>query len=216
MDLGFDPVIFLRLNRLQRLGVGAALVVLVAAIYGFIWFGDRQARIESLTQKISDQERKIVTKRSMLKKLPKLHRELEELRKEEAEALLELPSKQEIPTLLTQISHAGHEQGLEFLLFQPKPEVPIEFYAEVPISLGFRGQYHQAGLFLDRLSRLPRIVGVVSLAMVPDNDNKKLLRITADAVTYRYLGAPELLDNKKKGKKKRKKRKARKPKRGKK
>ncbi|HSR35702.1 MAG TPA: type 4a pilus biogenesis protein PilO [Desulfurivibrionaceae bacterium] len=82
--------------------------------------------------------------------------------------------------------------GLEFLSFQPKAEVPKEFYAEIPVDIAVSGPYHSVGVFLDKISKLPRVVSVVNLSMgSPSQVGKEMfLNSTFNLVTYRFIEQP--------------------------
>ncbi|HFE39094.1 MAG TPA: pilus assembly protein PilO, partial [Gammaproteobacteria bacterium] len=124
--------------------------------------------------------------------------------------LSQLPSKTEVADLLTDITQTGLSNGLEFDFFKPKEEKPREFYAELPIELKVRGQYHEFGRFMSSIASLPRIVTVQDFTIKKADDhssnNKSKtdeLILEANANTYRYLDENELdeLKKKKRGKK---------------
>jgi len=65
------------------------------------------------------------------------------------------------------------------------------FYAEVPISIKVKGGYHEMGLFLDAISRLPRIINVSDITIGNAKEDARsgaiVLDISALATTYRYV-----------------------------
>jgi len=65
--------------------------------------------------------------------------------------------------VLSQVTVAGQRSGVEFLLFEPKPPTPRDIYMENPIEVTVQGGYHEIGLFLSRLSNLPRIINTNSI-----------------------------------------------------
>jgi len=91
----------------------------------------------------------------------------------------------------------GNELGMmtilcprgKYLFRKPGSEVEREFYAEVPIDVEFIGKYHEAGVFLDRLAKLPRIVNVTYLKMSVANDREASpeLAVKGVATTFRFL-----------------------------
>jgi type IV pilus assembly protein PilO len=107
------------------------------------------------------------------------------------DALVRLPEEKEIPKLLTQVNTLGQQNGLEFLLFRPGPPAKKGFYAEVPIDMRVEGQYHSLGGFLDRVSKLERIVNVSDLRVTPLSTPAQRgdRSIVADlkATTYTFL-----------------------------
>jgi len=117
--------------------------------------------------------------------------------------LRQLPNKTEVADLLVDVSQTGLASGLEFKLFQPRAEIPREFYAEMPISIQVIGNYHEFGEFVSGVAALPRIVTVhnVGIDKVGKSD---LLQMKLTAKTYRYIDEEEAANNasKKKGGKK--------------
>jgi Tfp pilus assembly protein PilO len=63
---------------------------------------------------------------------------------------------------------------VDFVLFEPRPPVPQDIYLENEINVTVQGGYHEIGMFLGRLSNLPRIVNVKQINMknVPDPSSK--------------------------------------------
>ncbi|RPH99166.1 MAG: hypothetical protein EHM71_13415 [Zetaproteobacteria bacterium] len=98
---------------------------------------------------------------------PKLEAEIKALEKQLEAALVRLPEEKEIPKLLTQVNTLGLQNGLEFLLFRPGAPTKKGFYAEVPFEMRVEGQYHSLGGFLDRVSKLERIVNVSDIKVTP-------------------------------------------------
>lgn len=104
-------------------------------------------------------------------------------------ASLLLPKKKEIPNLLTSISEQGTSSGLEFISFTPRPERPQQFYAIIPVAISVTGSYHNIGTFLDKVSKLNRIVTVnnISLSGARRTGNQMLLSASLELATYRFL-----------------------------
>ena len=122
-------------------------------------------------------------------------------------AMRKLPEKEEIPSLLTSISDSGQRVGLEFLLFEPKPEKQKEFYAEIPVSMSITGDYHNLTLFFDQVARLSRIVNIRDIKMGrTKGKDSSVISTRCTAVTYKFIETPPKKKSKKNsGKKKRKK-----------
>jgi type IV pilus assembly protein PilO len=117
--------------------------------------------------------------------------QLEEMRRTFGALLRQLPSKTEIPALIVDISQTGLASGLEIQLFKPNAESRKEFYAEKPISLRVKGNYHQFGTFASEIAALPRIVTLHNIALAPSGKDSNKMTMTATAKTYRYLDEDE-------------------------
>lgn len=117
--------------------------------------------------------------------------QLEEMRRTFGTLLRQLPSKTEIPALIVDISQTGLASGLEIELFKPQPEIIQEFYAEKPIDLRVKGNYHEFGIFASEIAALPRIVTLHDINLSPGNLDNKEMTMTAKVKTYRYLDEDE-------------------------
>ena len=135
-------------------------------------------------------------------------KQMEDMEKIFGAMLRQLPSKTEVAALLVDISQVGVSSGLEFELFKPLNENPVEFYAELPIKLRVVGNYHEFGNFVSGVAALPRIVTIHDFSIQRHKDKtKEALVMEATAKTYRYLDDDEIAASNAKKKKKKKKRK---------
>ena len=172
-----------------RYGVYAGVALLVVVVYYFTLYGEAQRRLTIAQGRLASLQGEIAEAKSVAANLEKFRASGEELREQLRVALERLPNATELPVLLTDISSLGKKAGLEFRAFKPGKEIERDFYAEVPIDVEFVGKYHEAGVFLDRLSRLSRIVNVTTLKMTVDNsrDPNPDLKMTGVATTFRFL-----------------------------
>ncbi len=115
-------------------------------------------------------------------------------------AMKALPDKRELPSLLTGISKAGSDAGLEFYLFQPGNEVNKEFFNEIPVSIKVEGRYHQITDFLFQITRLNRIVNINNVD-VKSKKGGDILEMSCQAVTYMFVEKKEGTDINKQKKK---------------
>lgn len=167
--------------------LGGGLVLIYALVLMKPLWMDKE-KLEGDLQKLQadlDQKRIIAANR------PRLEEEIKALEKQLEVALVKLPEEKEIPKLLTQVNTLGLQSGLEFLLFRPAAPVNKGFYAEVPIDIRVQGEYHALGGFLDRVSKLERIVNVADLRISPlaGQQQRAGRTITADfkATTFTFL-----------------------------
>ena len=165
---------------------GGIVAVYVWLLMLPLW--ESKGKLETDLQKLQadlDQKRMIAANR------PKLEAEIKVLEKQLDAVLVKLPEDKDIPKLLTQVNTLGLQAGLEFLLFRPVTSVKKGFYAEVPIDIRIEGDYHALGAFLDRVSKLERIVNVADLRIGPLSAEKQQSNrtISADfkATTFTFL-----------------------------
>jgi type IV pilus assembly protein PilO len=106
--------------------------------------------------------------------------------------LRQLPSKNEMPDLIVDVSQTALASGISNELFQPGPETAKEFYAEKPISLRMVGTYHQFGAFVSGVASLPRVVIMTmhDISLKPRGNTNELV-LEGTVKTYRYLDEEE-------------------------
>jgi len=196
-----DPQIekILKLPTKQKFALLAVVLLLegAAIFYGIYQpkmkvYAEQQAKLEDLQRQIQDNRR-------IANNLPRYKSEYEQLKKDLDAALTELPNQKEIPSLLTSISSVGKGAGLEFLLFRPKPEVPKDFYAEVPVDIAVSGTFYNVADFFVAVSKLPRIVNInnVSVSDIKTVGGRTTLKVNCLATTFRFLDKKEIKDEKK-------------------
>lgn len=98
----------------------------------------------------------------------------------------QLPPEEEAIMLLKQISDLGVRLGLDVRLWKPgaQSEDPSKLFVRMPVSVEVAGGYHTAGLFFDRINKLPRIINVSDLKMgAPRVDQGRVLIQTAFELT---------------------------------
>lgn len=76
-----------------------------------------------------------------------------------------LPEEKDVGELLRRIQNLATQSNLTIRGFRPRPIATREIHAEWPIGLELEGTYHNLGIFLDRVSRFPRIINIGGLAI---------------------------------------------------
>lgn len=182
-------------NQYRTLSTGVKVFVAIvaialplAAMYFMLYKPNTETK-EKLEQDIASVQKEIDRALAKIAKWPEFKAEVEEVRRQYEETLVLLPKEQEIPDLLRNISDLGKAAGLEFTSFAPGNEVRRDFYADIPIAIQIHGPYHSVGSFLDKLSKLERIVTLDSLQMgTPRLENgEMLLTSKGKLLTYRFI-----------------------------
>lgn len=178
-------------SRKIAIAVGVPLLVLLA--YYFLIVSPRTTRTAQLATHIEEMEQERDQKKFEAERMPERQKEVEALDKQLKFALTRLPDEKEIPELLSSISNLGRDSGLEILVFRQLPEGYQEFYAEVPVEMSVRGNYHQVAQFLDRVGKLDRIVNVSNIVLkAPKNvDETVQLDVNSRITTFRFLSEAE-------------------------
>lgn len=173
-----------------------ALLILVIAgvIVGLYWYSFYRGKAEiynRLKTEYSNKQAKLNENQAIARNLPRFKEEVEKLNLQLTRVVQELPNKREIPNLLETLSNLGSINGLQVVYVRPMSDVNRDFFAEVPIQIKVKGGYHELGMFLDAVSKLPRIINVGNITMghpVEDEESGSMvLDISAIATTYRYI-----------------------------
>ena len=168
-------------------------IILIGLGYWFLW----SPQIDELDQaKAKEQELRqtFLTKKAQAIKVDAYKQQMIDIEKTFGALLKQLPDKSQMDGLLTDINQAGLGRGLEFDLFKPGQETVADFYAEMPIQIKIKGNYHDVGAFATDISKLSRIVTLNDLNILPLNKDVKdsILTMEATAKTYRYLDSSEI------------------------
>jgi type IV pilus assembly protein PilO len=165
----------------------AAVVICIAvwAVGYYFIISDKQVELTKLEQKELSLKKEYKDKYGKAINLEAYREQLQEMRVMFNSLLNQLPRKSEVADLLVDISRTGLVNGLEFELFRPEEERPVDFYAELPISMKVIGNYHQLGRFVSGLAALPRIVTIHNLILRQGNTDGLAMEISAK--TYRYF-----------------------------
>jgi type IV pilus assembly protein PilO len=168
------------------------LGILAAVIIGLYLYLIYLPNLEVLKKKkaeegaLANQVREL---RIVAANMKRFQAEAAKLREELNQAITQLPTSKEIPTLLSNISQLGKEAGLEFLLFKPAAELSKEFYSEIPVEIRVRGTYHNVALFFDKVGKLPRIVNINEVGM--DNAKEVFgrwdINTACTATTFKFI-----------------------------
>lgn len=176
-------------------------VALVVAGWWFDWRGGMET-LDAAKQKETELRSVFATKKNQAINLEAYIKQLADIEQAFGALLKQLPNKQEMDALITDVNQAGLGRGLQFDLFKPDAETVSEFYAETPIRVKVTGGYHDVAAFVSDVSKLSRIVTLQDIAMEPAKDG--VLNMDAIVKTYRYLDDEEVIARKQQAKEQKK------------
>jgi len=183
----------LKLPNSQKIGVLIALLAAMLSAFIFYVFIPQRDLYNAQKAAFIKLQTKYNEQQGILANLPRFKQELKVLQSEFDEALKMLPNAREIPNLISSISTLAQESGLEINLFQPKSEVAMDFYAQIPVEMKVTGKYNQIGAFFDKLSKLPRIINVENIVFARRQQNKRaasnvvILDASFNATTFKFI-----------------------------
>jgi type IV pilus assembly protein PilO len=160
------------LPKTQRDQVMVLLVIVAVALIGLYYayvytpkadvLAGLQAHVDSLD--VSNQRAKAELAKGNVDQLraeaAKLQDNLEVMRQL-------VPTSNEVPALLEQVSTAARRVGLDLATVKPQPVVEGEQFDTYRYQVAVIGDYHALGEFLANVGSLTRIVAPVNLALSP-------------------------------------------------
>lgn len=177
------------LTRAKRIQIFVLSVVLLLVVFGYFFYYPQYAEIEDKSKELQELDQRLSNARIAARQIDRFRQDMKNAEQDFRITRDGLPDKQEIPALITSISQSGHDVGLEFLLFEPKPEILKDFYVEIPVSVTVSGKYHDVGMFFERISNLPRIVNIKDALILPSKEGNRLIT-SCTAVTYKFIETP--------------------------
>lgn len=177
----------------QKIGILVAMIILLAALYYSFLHVPGSDRIANLADSVEIARNEKTVKAQKAANLSQLRKDLQQLDAELKKAVAQLPDKREVADLLSSISAKAQQAGLVIVLFRPRAENYQEFYAEVPVDISVRGNFHNTVNFFDEVGRLNRLVNIDNIgfknpAVTGDN---VVLETTSVATAFRFLDEPE-------------------------
>lgn len=172
--------------------VGLFFAVLLAG-WWFVW-NDQLTTLDGREQEELALKDQYLLKKRQAVNLDLYTQQLAEIDRSFGALLKQLPNKSEIEALLIEVNQAGLGRGLQFELFRPGPEVAKDFYAELPVTVKINGSYHDIGAFAADIAKLPRIVTLNGISVMPLKGGD--LTLDATVKTFRYLDESEIAQQK--------------------
>ncbi|PAY03097.1 pilus assembly protein PilP [Pseudoalteromonas sp. HM-SA03] len=163
----------------------SVLVVLLMLVLGYnLMVSSSIARYDQAVKKEQELRTSYRIKYARANNLELYKQQMIDMEAQFTELLRRLPSSNETPGLLDDLTYVGTSSGLTFLKIGWMPEVRKEFYTELPIKLEVIGKYHEFGQFVSKVSELPRIVSLHDFRI--ENAGNGELVFSVVAKTYRY------------------------------
>ncbi len=172
-----------------------ALVFLGVAAGGYYFMTLPQLdELAGLEKKEVELKEEFETKQKKSVNLQDYRDQLAQIETSLAIMIKQMPTQEEVASLLVDISQTGLASGLEFRLFQPGAPVTKDFYSELPIKIQVIGRYEELSLFVSGLAALPRIVTVHDVTIIPvggakATESDDVMIMDATVKTYNEKGS---------------------------
>jgi type IV pilus assembly protein PilO len=177
---------------------GAGLIVFSQYKWAPANLAAQKAQIVQLKESLEKKEAEIAKGTQALAKQEQLARDIAALERKLADLRQILPTQPELGDLLKWIKALADQTNLELRVFGPGSAQEQEFLREQPIRMEVHGNYHQLGMFFDRVSKYARIINVENVKITPNSDRKVRATIVSSFVAKTYIYRDEAEEKEKK------------------
>lgn len=165
-------------KRDQLLVSISVLVVGVAGAYGYFMYLPKRVELEALQQHVEALDKRNVQARADIASgsLQRLRLETAQYAGELAVLRQIVPTTNEVPALLENVSTAARRVGLDLSSVEPMPVLVGEQFDTYRYKLSVTGGYHAIAAFLSNVGSLNRIIAPVALTLKPlaPQESKKI------------------------------------------
>lgn len=178
---------------IQKIGILVVTVILISALYYSFVYSPRSDEIAKLADSVEIARNEKNAKQLKAANLVRLRRDIEQLEMQLKKAVAELPNQKQMAALLVNISAKAQQAGLDVLVFRPRAENFQEFYAEVPVDITVKGNFHNTVSFFDEVGRLNRLVNIDNIGFKNPtiSGDRVILETTSVATAFRFLDDAE-------------------------
>ncbi len=180
----------LSLTKMPWYGQVAAFAVLGLGATGAFWnwyAQSAQEALEAQRTQLTGLRAEVDRGRAAERRLPEFRRELASLEAQMSRLRAVLPDERDVADLLRRVQGMATQSSLTILGFTPQPVAKKTMYVEWPIGLKLEGTYHDLGLFLERVSKFPRIINVSNLKVKALEKSTSGATITAEATATTFV-----------------------------
>lgn len=175
-----------------QLGVIVVLTLAGAGAFYYFYEVPAQARMATRQTELDGLNTKIEKGRSTARQLDEFKSKASELQSKLESLKPKLPEEKDAADLLRRVNTLALQSNLTIRGFRPQATTLKQIHAEWPIALELEGTYHNLGLFLDRVSKVERVINVGGLdiksktAPAPN----ATIEVTCTATTFVLLDNP--------------------------
>jgi len=166
-----------------------ALAIFLAAF--LFYFRPQNKKIAEIRAERIKTEAEVMKLREQKKELDKIEAEIANMNAQLKQLESIIPQRKEIANILRQIQQFAYDSRLDIIKFAPQAEVNKEFYSEWPIPIQVTGNYHNLGLFFDKLSKFPRIFTIDKFTLKSLTRQSDMATISADWTVKTYFFGEE-------------------------
>ena len=177
-------------KKLPFWGQFAVVAVMAIALVAVAWmaypnFSEMEKHNAGSRAELESLQAEIRKGQAIEAKLPEFEKEIENLQLKLNDLLAILPTEPETGELLKWVKNLTDQSNLDLKQFNPGAMKPVEFYKEFPIGMDVEGDYHDLGVFFDRISKYSRIINVSGVSITATTGPHSI-KSTFTATTFVY------------------------------
>jgi type IV pilus assembly protein PilO len=170
-----------------QLAVFCALSLAAIVAFYFLYASPAQADADAKTQKLQQLRVEIDRGHVTERRLPQFEREAKTLEVKLDALKAVLPEEKDVGDLIFRMQQLAVQSNLKIKSFKPGAAISRQTYSELPSEIEFDGTYHNFGLFLDRLSKLSRIINVSDITIKARDKPEVSSTVTAKCTATTYV-----------------------------
>lgn len=185
------------LDRLSTAGkalVGIIFVALIGVLYFVFFYADLDSQIAGAKARYTQLQGELKNAQESKEAYQK---DLDEKTRRETLSQQQkkiLPDDPEMPAFLQALQNTATISGVELTAWTPADEVPMEFYARVPMKLTLKGKFHQVAKFVYSVGQLDRIINIENINLknpTSTEGDEVVVEVECLATAFRAVRADE-------------------------
>jgi type IV pilus assembly protein PilO len=162
----------------------AALIFALAFLF---YFKPQNEKLKALTAERVKVEQEVQNLKQKKRELDKIEADIAAMTAKLKTLEVNIPQRKEIADILRQIQALAYDSRLDVLRFAPGTEINKDFYAEWPIPIQVSGNYHDLGIFFDKLSKFARVFTIENFSIKTLTRQTDLSTISANWTAKTYF-----------------------------
>lgn len=184
-------------NQIMAFMVVICVFILVG--YSFLFLGPVMSKLTFLFQNVSRLRIKLDTAEISINSMPKLKKEIGEIRSKVDFYSNKLPREEEFPSILESLSDMAQDANVKITKILPgkdsqilvKEEVSSDIYQQKEILISAQCGYHQLGAFIVALENTERFMEVSDIEIETRKINPKRHNVRLTVKTFILKGESE-------------------------
>ncbi|MFQ5739618.1 MAG: type 4a pilus biogenesis protein PilO [Acidobacteriota bacterium] len=168
-----------------------AFVLLGSVYILYSWYVQPiQSDLTRLASRIQSLRKEVQKGQLVRAKLPEFKAQVQQQRKRLRKFRETLPDKKRTAQLMRKIQDLATSSNLNIKSFTPQKTVPKTFYSNWPIEIALEGNFHNLGLFFEKVHYTSRLVNIENLSIRALKDaagRERTIGITCTATTFVFL-----------------------------